>query len=324
MVLPSLGNALSRWVPTRMCGGRRPIPLQNTRARHLSSSRLSDKLWTIANAHRRSQVSCIVATPTLDSSLLGSRFGGQYAWPRDRALPFEANKGFCLLQANLGDIPWSDHRRNDELLQLLPNTGLLQVFLSMDSRFMYGVDKKDPTSQDGFRIVYHADVSKPDNFELQPSTDCLRDIQKEESKLPVSIDEPDLFESGRPLSFSVHKKVPPIPADYRIDQELASSSMRESDKTEEWEYFEDELWDQVLESKSEAWLLGHPHFVQDDVRGKWLRERYPDVTFESLVSFTSGETYLWGDEGEATILVPQDDLARFDLSRAILTWDSCS
>ena len=64
---------------------------------------------------------------------------------------------------------------------------------------------------------------------------------------------------------------------------------------------------------------GHPVFVQEDVRRPGHCEEYDRV----LLRLTSDDHVVWGDVGEANVLITAADLRARDFSRLAFTWD-CS
>ena len=74
-----------------------------------------------------------------------------------------------------------------------------------------------------------------------------------------------------------------------------------------------------------CWLLGHPYFVENDCRGYAGPDDDADLmNWLSLISFTTcsdDELFMWGDSGDATVLVPAKDLETLNLSRTWYSWD---
>jgi len=111
-------------------------------------------------------------TPTI----FDSKLGGLPYWDFDENLEYPTNfynkddKMQLLVQINFEDIKLSD----DE--ELLPKTGMLQIFISQNSD-VYGANFEDEAFQSEYRIVYHKKINK----------NVLRK-SIEEKNLPLGID----------------------------------------------------------------------------------------------------------------------------------------
>lgn len=259
---------------------------------------------------RRAQISCLPLFDKPPPELTRSRFGGQYAWPKDDPLPLKG-EGFCLAQINFAEIPNEYlEQTSQELSANLPSSGLLQVFIRPDR--VFGVD--DPTN--GFRVAFHDEQQE---FVLQPNDDYLDDIFWD--KLPVDCRGPDprMTTTGIPMAFRYDGRQAVSEYDHRIPR----GNYRQGSK--EYQARVNEIDGRVSKSllqDAPCWLFGHSHFSQDDPRG-WT----PEIeTMEALISFSSyvEPVYVWGDLGRARILVPPEDISRrLDVSKVHYSWD-CS
>lgn len=263
-------------------------------------------------ATRRPRIGCYVdaTVDRRDMSVVQSRIGGQYAWPENTPPPIAGAEAFCLIQVNLAQLPaevWEASRL------YLPRKGVLQVFVRPDSNYGCDFDNYRGT---GFRIVLHQDIehlklSTPSSFQLQAERNAV---------LPLGTQAAAMLTTGYPIRFRYDASTTISSNDYRftgptlgILHDIQSNTMC-SPQFEAW--YDDRAAQLDSDGISLAWLFGHPHFCQEDVRFQYEEQQY-----EALVSFASdGNFFDWGDMGSATFLVDESD-GLFDFSRALYSWD---
>ena len=113
---------------------------------------------------------CATARPCAEITLLPaahltvwqSKLGGQPYWPKDMEYPRNA-KGrplHLLAQINFAETP---------PLPDFPGKGILQFFISRNDGIekMWGMNADNPADQQGFRVVYHADIEHEQDRLLQ-------------------------------------------------------------------------------------------------------------------------------------------------------------
>ena len=290
--------------------------LPHVTALEMTTARAVD---TMIEVTRRPSIRCCPIEPsalgpmTRKRILVQSRFGGQYAWPKNAPPPLAGCEAFCLLQINLADLP------RKPFCYALPKTGLLQVFIRPDNT--YGCDL-DRHRGDGFRIVLHS--TDLENLELSKPLSLSDD--ENASYLPIgSIDKKTMMTTGVPITFDYDRSTLITSSDYRFTgptlnvlHDVTSNTLC-SAAFEKW-YDERVAWldhgqGGVLDA---AWLGGHPMFCYHDIRFHHHQD-HDDGLYDAFLSFASdGYIFNWGDMGTATFLVPRSG----DLSRTLYTWDS--
>lgn len=227
--------------------------------------------------------SALLLKPKPDTvpSLTSSKIGGIPYWPSAKEFPTDegGKKMHLLCQLNLSECK--------ESCGLLPQSGILQFFISPAGGDVYGMNWDRPTEQKNWRIVFHAQT------EESLSEDQIKEIAAPESEYPES-----LILKSIALEFS------------------PSTSYIKSD-----DYKMDQL---VKDAAKENYMLGYPSFVQYDVRSYMPKEEaaYFDTLllhFDSLSA--DGKIMCWGDMGCANFLMNSEALKRCDFSKVFYTWD---
>lgn len=227
--------------------------------------------------------------------LTDTRIGGPKVWPTGLALP-ETPQGRRLIQLahiNLADLPQ---------ITGLPKAGTLQVLVTDDD--IWGC-KFPSANGDGFLCVLH-------------DADCTFDLvdepQENEGYTPIYRSE--IAKQGRKISWQ-KREIPPTCWDYRLKDPYNARVDWPDNVAKVYEDFLNEQAD--VRGRYDIILLGHPDFTQEDMR----RDRqYRGL--ENLIGFSSsGGAFMWGDVGEACILLPPEAFKSFDLSKALYYYD-CS
>ena len=226
---------------------------------------------------------------------LDSRLGGPILWPKGQTPPMDESGQMMVLlvQINLADM--------DGALGL-PKAGHVQVFVHVGEFF--GLNLQDMTFG-GFHAAYHPAGTEFDRHPFAMPPDAVT---------PFMI--PGIEAEGRAIKWD-RARIPPTFWDYRIEGKIRALTLDDASADEAL----DKVWQALADQRGlyDVLLLGTPDFTQDDIRGDESLAGY-----ENLVGFSSGGgAFMWGDAGEAVVLVPNEDLKRFDLSRAIYSWDCC-
>jgi len=174
-----------------------------------------------------------------------------------------------------------------EICGLLPQSGILQFFISPSEGNAYGMNWEAPTEQKNWRIVFH------EQTEEGLSADQIKEIAAPECEYAES----------------------PILKSTALEFSLSPSYIKSDD------YKMDQL---VKDAAKENYMLGYPSFVQYDVRSYMPKEEatYFDTLLLHLDSLSAdGKIMCWGDMGCANFLINSEALKRCDFSKVLYTWD---
>lgn len=228
-----------------------------------------------------------------------SKIGGHPYFPKGmeypRCLTGEyAGKPLRLLaQLNFETLP---------RIEGFPEKGILQFYCSPDDG-TYGIDFDDQRSQDGFRVIYHADV--------------IRD----EALLCGEEDIPEIEGDDFPLNHECRlipgaaEKCGVTPSDFRFEEFMDDPVLQDDEAN-------DELY--KLRELTGSRIGGYPFFTQSDPRGYTEDIADADILLFQLDS--EGEDdweVLWGDCGVANFFISREELKALDFSRVVYNWDCC-
>lgn len=253
--------------------------------------------------------------PGAAPGLTSSKIGGIPYWPSAKEYPRdeEGKKMHLLCQLNLSECK--------ESCGLLPQSGILQFFISPAGGDVYGMNWERPTEQKNWRIVFH------EQTEEGLSADKIKEIATPESEYPES---PILKSTA--LEFSL------APSYIKSDDYKMDKLVKDAAKEITGKDFEGSIYDllgpqeiniqafevyAMLEEK-ENYMLGYPSFVQYDVRSYMPKEEaaYFDTLLLHLDSLSAdGKIMCWGDMGCANFLMNSEALKRCDFSKVFYTWD---
>lgn len=221
-----------------------------------------------------------------------SKFGGLPYLPKDFKYPKSWNGEYLYLlaQINFAEVPH---------LEGFPDRGILQFYIAADEE-SYGLDFKNPTEQNKFRVLYFSNIELEEN-NLVTDFSFLPQLQNKWS-LP--------FEGCCQIEF--HLKFAPIsPSDYRFDL----FPLYEDDYEEIAEEYYDKF---TLKHK----LGGYPDFTQSDPR-----EIYPQNEEEYILLFQIDSDrsktidICWGDVGIANFFIKESALEKLNFSEILYNWD---
>lgn len=261
--------------------------------------------------------SALLLKPKPDTvpSLTSSKIGGIPYWPSAKEYPRdeEGKKMHLLCQLNLSECKDS--------CGLLPQSGILQFFISPAGGDVYGMNWDRPTEQKNWRIVFH------EQTEESLSEDQIKEIAAPESEYAES---PILKSTA--LEFSLSPSY--IKSDdYKMDQLVKDAAKEITGKdfegsiydllgSEDMNIYAAEVYKMLEET--ENYMLGYPSFVQYDVRSYMPKEEasYFDTLLLHLDSLSAdGKIMCWGDMGCANFLMNSEALKRCDFSKVLYTWD---
>lgn len=235
----------------------------------------------------------IEIVPTLEPPAFPwqSCFGGHPYLPQGVPFP-ESPDGthlFFLAQVNFSEVP---------PMAPFPSKGILQFFIFDDAFF--GMDLKDPFSQDRFRVVYHPEVIE-DMAALQTDFSFLRAYDD----LPVY----SHLVSG--MEFTLEEEVVPL-TDRFFNRHLGQDFFKQFGDLE-WPLYN--YYGEQTSSEGHK-MGGYAHFAQEDPREDeqlmLLFQMDTDAEMESM----------WGDMGTAKFFISEKNLSQKDFSRVMFYWDA--
>lgn len=236
-------------------------------------------------------------SPAEDLTLWQSKVGGSPYLPvhADHPRTTDGRALMLLAQINCAELP-----ENEDY----PKTGILQFFIDVEDD-LYGLNFDEPQTQDGFRVIYHADVVE-DNAQLQqhfPHADLDQNMSPVTGQYAVQFATQERY-----ISIGDHAFADQVFDPYALDDDSAEEIYDE--------------YDDVF-SASGHHLGGYPYFTQDDPRGH--DERFKDyiLLFQLDTSDQDNVQIMWGDAGVANFFIHPDDLKNRDFSKVMYNWD-CS
>jgi len=240
----------------------------------------------------------------------GSKIGGKPYWPVGMQYPVDmkGNKMLFVMQVNCEEARFKSP---------LPESGMLQWFISMNTERMYGCLGNYNEDGSGFAIVYHDRIGECGTLTEVPTHDSIDDDMLSPVKREVAID--IVAESttmgvsdGRfnRLFFDIVKEITGIShTDKQWYQYLDNSDCL---------YFER----QVGMKRPCHQVLGFPVYTQDEARRDI--QKHDTLLFQLDSQFSSDdnkELVMWGDMGSGYIFINNQDLIARDFSQAYYCWD---
>lgn len=234
-------------------------------------------------------------TPAPEAPILlqGTRLGGPAAarqgddWPADKSgkpMLFLAQINF----AELGDLPD------------FPASGILQFFIK--SHYSFGTNYDDQLDPD-MKIIWHADP-----LGLTESLAQRHKFKKRNSPFMT----PEAQERGIPLTPLVSAPQRPNWDVFFVDQKIDEFCERPGGEEAAGEIFD------AMEYSAHR-IGGHPNFTQTDPRSFGDYQNYDRV----LLQIGCDEHVMFGDSGECTFFITQEDLKARRFDRLLYNWDCC-
>ncbi|MCL6251447.1 DUF1963 domain-containing protein [Altererythrobacter sp. KTW20L] len=181
-----------------------------------------------------------------------------------------------------------------------PASGVLLLFVGQTDS--HGVDFDDPRASS----IHARWFARPDEGRVATTQPPAPE--------PVSPFSSVAREVGVALAAGSLEAMEPDYSDWRIVQRLEGQLRRPG-----IERIEDIYNDEARMPPLRHHIGGHPVFVQQDVRYPGHCDDYDRV----LLRLTSDDHVIWGDVGEANVLITPTDLRACNFSRLAFTWD-CS
>jgi len=240
----------------------------------------------------------------------GSKIGGKPYWPVGMQYPVDmkGNKMLFVMQVNCEEAGFKSP---------LPESGMLQWFISMNTERMYGCLGNYNEDGSGFAIVYHDRIGECGTLTEVPTHDSIDDDMLSPVKREVAIDfVPESTVMGvsdgrfNRLFFDIVKEITGIShTDKQWYQYLDNSDCL---------YFER----QVGMKRPCHQVLGFPVYTQDEARRDI--QKHDTLLFQLDSQFSSDdnkELVMWGDMGSGYIFINNQDLIARDFSQAYYCWD---
>ena len=256
-----------------------------------------------ANKQKAIQFSVAKAETT---GLTDSKIGGNLYFPKSAEYPHGKNSKQplrFLAQLNFSQLP---------KLENFPQSGLLQFFIAQED--VYGADFDNPTSQDGFRVLYHKDTSEETMTDIPvPDDDCFPFGENEQFALTAELTEMTM-----------------TPGDFRFDEAFLKVYKKyypDSEAEDVFDIADDDVEGYDAEKFEEVYnnlckggcrVGGYPYFTQSDPRGDTEELQNHTVL---LLQIDSEDEIMWGDCGVANFFITPDDLANLDFSNVLYNWD---
>lgn len=244
----------------------------------------------------------ITLQPSESLSVWQSKVGGVPYLPLDAVYPHnKAGEPLAFLaQINLAETP---------PLPYFPTQGILQFYIDANDD-LWGLDFDNPTVQNGFRVIYFADL--------------ITDIQQLHTNIATyTTFDPDClpFSGQYAMRFSAASQAISL-NDHRFA--LTHQQTGETvDANNIWEQLDDEFfeaYDSAFSAEGHR-MGGYPYFTQSDPRG-YLAAYADYVLLLQLDSDEeNGVEMLWGDVGVCNFFIHPQDLAKRDFSKVLYNFD---
>jgi len=228
--------------------------------------------------------------------LFSTKLGGVPYWSTDMEYPTTENGTplAMLAQFNLSDLESND---------ILPQSGMLQFFVDASLK------------KTSHRVVYHSKIDDSVTLEsvLSLGVPLNKEFSLDVRKTSVSMGRSD-YRFSEQFNIAAKQAGLTLPADAPENATLFS---------EAYACFPD-TFDERCEFNKGSWLLGYPHFAQEDLR---YQERYQhyDTSLFQLDSIRNPKTrdydILWGDGGVGNFFINGEDLKKHDFSNTLFSTD---
>lgn len=268
-----------------------------------------------------------------ETTVFDSKMGGVPYFPKDMEYPAvrEGNSAGkplkFLAQLNFEKLPH---------IPGFPEKGILQFFAGYDGDDVFGLNFDDPTDQNGFRVIYHENISE--------DADLINELPEIETD-----DFP--FTGEFLLKAEKAEQANVTYTDYRFDSALIESYNSLFDANINCVYafnenavglnqIDNELCEALFDNDEDredredcgTRMGGYAYFTQDDPRRD--TDKYGD--FQVMLFQSDSENgnpngderayedeIMWGDVGVANFFISAADLAKRDFSRVLYNWDCC-
>ncbi|MBE6901715.1 MAG: DUF1963 domain-containing protein [Ruminococcaceae bacterium] len=262
-----------------------------------------------------------------ECSVFDSKLGGTPYFPKNMEYPtvregeLQGRPLRLLAQLNFGTLPH---------IEGFPEKGILQFFAGCADDDVVGMDFKDGFNQNGFRVIYHADIIADESL-LISDADMPEYDEDEFWAFPFKGE--FLLKASAPEFGAISS------ADYRFEDtvvkcynqlfggEIVSIFGSERSGKLGLRMVDEQLYDALYDAADGGLgchIGGYAYFTQEDPRG--YNEDYAkcDTLLFQLDTEGDGEDeIMWGDCGVGNFFINSDDLKNLDFSRVLYNWDCC-
>lgn len=253
-----------------------------------------------------------------DATIWQSKFLGRPYWPKFDSFP-KTSQGdylYLLAQINFSDVP---------TLTGFPTKGILQFYLFNTD--MYGLDFENPTCQDGFRVVYHAEPEMDESKLLEDFSFMASPWQEDDEWMPFIVSSKHLDKSDCCLALAFQRgEMLMSPQDYLHEATVGcdffalvgaeGNALTKSQCQRELESY--------YQTFTGHHLGGYPAFAQTDPRSRMEQREEPYILLLQIDSdYNRGIEIMWGDSGVCNFFIKQSALERLDFSDVLYNWDCC-
>jgi len=230
-----------------------------------------------------------------DVQIWQSKFGGMPFLPN--GVEYPKNKAgkplYLLAQINFEEVP---------AIENFPQKGILQFYIADDD--LYGMDFDNPSEQNGFKVLYFADIDK-ENFQRD-----LPMVEAELTPLGKSIE-------THQLTFEIAEEYVGL-NDANLEIALGDRLEEFNEIIEANEYkIADWFSDEVRNAGHK--IGGYADFTQEDPR-KYDEEKFKKYN-TLLFQMDSQGGICWGDMGVGNFFIDVEKLKKLDFSDVLYNWD---
>ncbi len=251
----------------------------------------------------------LVLNEEREAEITGSKIGGKPYWPVGKDFPVDdaGNKMLLLMQVNCEEAG---------LKSPLPEHGMLQWFIGLNSERMYGCKGNYNEDGSGVRIVYHETVEEnamPKDAPAHNTVDPMLTPVKREVAIDVLAEQTSMGVNDGHFNRLFADIVKDI-----TGEDTGNKQWYECLDNEECLYLEQ----QAGMKRPCHQMLGYPVYSQDEARRDM--EYHDTLLFQLDSQFSTkgqDELVMWGDMGSGFIFINHDDLAALDFTHIYYCWD---
>ena len=235
----------------------------------------------------------LVVVDEVPADHLSSHIGGVAVAPKGAVWPDDktGNPMVLLAQVNLSDVSTP---------QEFPNEGILQFFIKSDD--LFGLNFEDQLDSD-YKVLWYPDIVALTEI-LCPEHDFKNDY--------APFNNANIWERGRILKTGRVGNMRPSWGNWYFEEKVELIC-------------EKRIGIQVVDEIVDGWgahghfMGGHARFTQVDPRSKDKFQDYNRV----LLQISCDDFIMFGDSGECTFFITEEDLETKRFDRLLYNWDCC-